>query len=99
MTPEERHSTSSLTPSEAASRAIDEMSKEMPSEAGSDASKPQEETLESHEVIELQTFIERKVWIEEKIRVSPSTAQVSPHIEVLYHSFLRRCLLSRSSLD
>jgi hypothetical protein len=28
-----------------------------------------EETLESHEVIELQTFSERKAWIEEKIRV------------------------------
>ncbi|EEB98844.1 hypothetical protein MPER_01583 [Moniliophthora perniciosa FA553] len=27
-----------------------------------------EETLESHEVIELQMFSERKAWIEEKIR-------------------------------
>ena len=30
-----------------------------------------EETLESHEVIELQAFIKRKEWIEEKIRVCP----------------------------
>lgn len=28
-----------------------------------------EDTLESHEVIELQAFIERKTWIEEKIQV------------------------------
>lgn len=28
------------------------------------------ETLESHEVIELQAFSERKAWIEEKIKVS-----------------------------
>ena len=28
-----------------------------------------EETLESHQVIELQAFIERKTWIEEKIQV------------------------------
>lgn len=27
-----------------------------------------EETLESHEVIELQAFSERKAWIEEKIK-------------------------------
>jgi len=30
-----------------------------------------EEALESHEVIELQTFSERKAWIEEKIKVTP----------------------------
>ncbi|KAL0070925.1 hypothetical protein AAF712_002146 [Marasmius tenuissimus] len=65
IAPEVPHSTSSL---ETLSRAIDEMSKETPSKAGSDGSKAQEETLESHEVIELQTFIERKAWIEEKIR-------------------------------
>lgn len=29
----------------------------------------EEETLESHEIIELQTFSERKAWIEEKIKV------------------------------
>jgi hypothetical protein len=28
-----------------------------------------EQALESHEVIELQTFSERKAWIEEKIKV------------------------------
>jgi len=30
----------------------------------------EEETLESHEVIELQAFSERKAWIEEKTKVS-----------------------------
>ena len=30
----------------------------------------EEQALESHEVIELQTFSERKAWIEEKIKVS-----------------------------
>lgn len=30
-----------------------------------------EETLEWHEVIELQAFSERKAWIEEKIKVRP----------------------------
>lgn len=30
----------------------------------------EKETLESHEVIELQAFSERKAWIEEKIKVS-----------------------------
>lgn len=29
----------------------------------------EEQALESHEVIELQTFSERKAWIEEKIKV------------------------------
>jgi hypothetical protein len=29
-----------------------------------------EETLRSHEVIELQAFIERKTWIEDKIKVT-----------------------------
>lgn len=29
-----------------------------------------EQALESHEVIELQTFSERKAWIEEKIKVN-----------------------------
>lgn len=29
-----------------------------------------EQALESHEVIELQTFSDRKAWIEEKIKVS-----------------------------
>jgi hypothetical protein len=30
----------------------------------------EEQALESHEVIELQTFSERKAWIEEKIKVN-----------------------------
>lgn len=30
----------------------------------------EEQALESHEVIELQTFSERKTWIEEKIKVT-----------------------------
>ena len=30
----------------------------------------EEQALESHEVIELQTFSERKAWIEAKIKVS-----------------------------
>jgi len=30
----------------------------------------EEQALESHEVIELQTFSERKAWIETKIKVS-----------------------------
>ena len=34
--------------------------------------RPEEQALESHEVIELQTFSERKAWIEEKIKVGSS---------------------------
>jgi hypothetical protein len=38
----------------------------------------EEQALESHEVIELQTFSERKAWIEEKIKVSsPGISQTS----------------------
>lgn len=33
----------------------------------------EEQALESHEVIELQTFSERKAWIEEKIKVGSWT--------------------------
>ena len=33
---------------------------------------PSREALESHEVIELQTFSKRKAWIEEKIRACSS---------------------------
>ena len=35
-----------------------------------DQNDTEKETLESHEVIELQAFSERKAWIEEKIKVS-----------------------------
>lgn len=40
------------------------------------------EALESHEVIELQTFIERKAWIEEKIKVRC----LSPHHRICSHA-------------
>jgi hypothetical protein len=36
----------------------------------------EEQALESHEVIELQSFSERKAWIEEKIKVNPSIIRV-----------------------
>jgi hypothetical protein len=36
----------------------------------------EEQALESHEVIELQTFSERKAWIEEKIKVSLSSVAI-----------------------
>lgn len=45
-----------IEPSDAPQRALDSNDKE-------------KETLESHEVIELQAFSERKAWIEEKINV------------------------------
>ena len=42
----------------------------------------EDQSLESHEVIELQTFSERKAWIEEKIKVG------SLHIdESAFHIF------------
>lgn len=40
------------------------------SESELNESDSEEQALESHEVIELQTFSERKAWIEEKIEVS-----------------------------
>lgn len=40
--------------------------------ASNNLSPGEEQALESHEVIELQTFSERKAWIEEKIKVSCS---------------------------
>lgn len=54
---------------------------EVPPAISEDACNPQiseEETLESHEVIELQAFSERKAWIEEKIKFLESL----PPIEV-----------------
>lgn len=36
----------------------------------------EEQALESHEVIELQSFSERKAWIEEKIKASHSLSIV-----------------------
>lgn len=43
----------------------------------SDSRQPESQALESHEVIELQTFSERKVWIVEKIKVCcPSVVRV-----------------------
>ena len=39
-----------------------------------------EQALETHEVIELQTFSDRKVWIEEKIKVRMSYSSIMrPH--------------------
>lgn len=38
--------------------------------ASSEENAGEEQALESHEVIELQSFSERKAWIEEKIKVS-----------------------------
>ena len=38
-------------------------------DAGKVIGEGEEQALESHEVIELQTFSERKAWIEEKIKV------------------------------
>lgn len=38
----------------------------------------EKETLESHEVIELQAFSERKAWIEEKIKVGPHFGLLVP---------------------
>ncbi|KAG6903352.1 hypothetical protein C0995_013105 [Termitomyces sp. Mi166 len=43
---------------------------------GSAISSDEEQALESHEVIELQTFSERKVWIEEKIKFLEQMAPV-----------------------
>ena len=40
------------------------------SDAGKVIGEGEEQALESHEVIELQTFSERKAWIEEKIKVT-----------------------------
>ena len=40
----------------------------------------EEQALESHEVIELQTFSERKAWIEEKIKVNQ---HLNGHYQIL----------------
>lgn len=40
------------------------------SDAGKVIGEGEEQALESHEVIELQTFSERKAWIEDKIKVT-----------------------------
>jgi len=45
--------------------------------------KTDEQALESHEVIELQTFSERKTWIEEKIKVRVIIAYIRPVIDFL----------------
>lgn len=56
---------------------------------------PEEQALESHEVIELQTFSERKAWIEEKIKVLPYLS-LSPITAMLtLYSSWRNCLQSR----
>lgn len=48
--------------------------------AGKVIGEGEEQALESHEVIELQTFSERKAWIEEKIKV---THHLGARIEML----------------
>jgi hypothetical protein len=40
----------------------------------------EEQALELHEVIELQTFSERKAWIENKIKVSTFTSSLAAHL-------------------
>ena len=50
------------------------------SDAGKAIGEGEEQALESHEVIELQTFSERKAWIEEKIKV---TQHLGARIEML----------------
>lgn len=43
------------------------------------SSSGEEQALELHEVIELQTFSERKAWIEKKIKVSTFTTSLAAH--------------------
>jgi hypothetical protein len=43
----------------------------------------EEQALESHEVIELQTFSERKAWIEEKIKVDLYLIHPATHLTVI----------------
>lgn len=56
----------------------------------------EEQALESHEVIELQTFSERKAWIEEKIKVDLHLIHLATHLTA--YSSSRKCLQSRFSL-
>ena len=50
-----------------------------------------EDTLESHEVIELHAFIERKVWIDEKIQVGLMLGCSTLALIISYVSSLRNC--------
>ena len=47
-----------------------EVSEAISSDNNTVSSEGEQQALESHEVIELQTFSERKAWIEDKIKVS-----------------------------
>lgn len=51
----------------------DTSSEHAPTREASPLYRGEEQALESHEVIELQTFSERKAWIEDKIKVSIPT--------------------------
>lgn len=65
------------------------------SAAGSEGNNGEEQALESHEVIELQSFSERKTWIEEKIKVSIKYHRgFSDYLTSL--SFLKVCYRSKS---
>lgn len=65
------------------------------SAAGSEGNNGEEQALESHEVIELQSFSERKTWIEEKIKVSIKyQCGFSDYLTSL--SFLKVCHRSKS---
>ncbi|KAG7097166.1 hypothetical protein E1B28_004542 [Marasmius oreades] len=78
MTSEEPHSYGPPISLENTLQSIDAMPTYSSSEHDSRTPSRKEETLESHEVIELQTFIERKAWIEEKTRF----LEQMPSIEV-----------------
>ena len=56
----------------------------------------EKETLESHQVIELQAFSERKAWIEEKIRVSLRCGSILSLLS--YHVSVSRAVTSHPSL-
>lgn len=55
-----------------------------------DPNDTEKETLESHEVIELQAFSERKAWIEEKIRVSLHCGFIPSHPSYSVSQFLEQ---------
>lgn len=49
----------------------------------------EEQALESHEVIELQTFSERKAWIEEKIKVRVDSLNlIARYVKLPFQKFL-----------
>lgn len=66
--PSQAHSPSVLANEEQLGSSL-EVSEPISSENNFDSRGGEEQALESHEVIELQTFSERKAWIEDKIKV------------------------------